>query len=791
MKKLLCLLVCLLTVVCLFACKDKRGGGSSDINEVNITLDLGGGSISGSTSFTAELWEDLIIPSPTKKGYNFSGWKCDGEYVNLKPFMLQKEEVTLVATWQPKSYTVLLDFSGGAIVESDVSISQKRVSATYAQSVNFPTPIKDGYDFTGWYYGEEKLNVSSWNLDVGDVVLKAGWEQSAYQVTFNFNGGTLVEGDASLTQTVIPAKFDRSVEFPVVEKVGHRFLGWAFEGGKVLTSNVWVYDIENPVLYAVFQPVEVNYLLETDGGVVENLSGTILYGSSTSKIKAITPVKIGYDFVGWTVDGSALGDAFNYAPKKDKSSVIIRATYSPKNYLLTLDAGSGTLGANETSVTVTFGVECAVPIPTPPSEYKFLGWEVKATHELVSSYSGKITWNYARNESLVARYVQNAYLNFVNYDGSVETVLLDDVIFDPEQYIPTVKEKPGYICSWELSHEEICSLTETSEINVLATPMSYTAVFKSDGTQVHIGVYTYDKEVTLPDGNTVLNEKNEILKKSGYVLLGWYVDGTDPANYLSGTMVWNIIGKKTLHAVWKPLTYRIIYDVSSIKADYSMRDKDGNMVTSVQQVTFNEEFTLFTLSARDNLISVKWLNGETEMEQSGTWTYKNDLTLVPEITYNPVKIEVNLNLNGGGGSTQVAFTLGKPFKEVSGIPFSPSGKKLVGYSYKGTRYSLTDLFLIVDYDGTPIKCLYEDYISFTINLDVGEGSGKSTAVIEYGQPLSSMQDLPVAPNGKKLVGFLYKGVEYNRNYVWDFASYDGSVFTAIYVDDSMDWSPSV
>ena len=785
MKKLLCLLACILIAFGVSACKD--GEETPSLEQVNVTLNLDGGSISGDTTFVAKLWEDLTLPTPTKAGYEFNGWYSDGVYVNLKPFMLKKENVTLVATWKAKTYSVLLDFNGGNYTESDgVVVSKKSVFATFGQNVVFPEPTRSGYDFTGWYYGEDPVSTSPWNLDVGTVVIKAGWEQASYQVKFKFNGGTLVGGDQTLTEMVIPAKYNRTVEFPVLKKAGHKFLGWAFEGGEVLTSNVWAYDgIENPELYAVFEPIAVNYVLNADGGTVSVSDGSLVYGAPTQDIKNTIPVKEGYTFNCWTIDGEPLADNFNYVPSENKTSVKILATYTPNTYVLTLDANGGTVEKSE--ISVQFGVECDIPLPTAPDGYKFIGWKIKTTGEVVASYSGKIIWNNAHDDDLVARYASTAYVNFVHYDGQVDTVLLDNVLASPEEYVPIPNAKHGYTAVWELSSEEISLLTETTEIKAVLTPNSYAVIFKNGFTNVHTAFYVYDSYVTLP---TEFNTNSE-LKKGGYYLLGWTANKNDTSDVLSGTIKWELTGNPTLYAVWAPKTYKITYDLSSIKADYSMLDKDGKLVSSTQEVVYKEEYNLYTLSARDNLISVTWLNGDNEIETSGTWNIKSDVTLTPKITYNPVKIEVNLNLNGGGGNTSVTFTLGKNFKNVSKTPTAPSGKKLVGYAYKGTQYYLNDLFLIVDYDGTPFKCLYEDYVAFTINLDAGEGTGEATAVIEYGQAFSTMSPMPVPPSGKKLVGFEYNGIEYDRNHLWEFASYDGGVFKAIYVEDNVDWSPSV
>ena len=780
MKKILCLLALILSVVCICACKS-GGGNNNGVSVVTVTLDLDGGSIDGETVINATVWEDLNLPTPVKEGFDFKGWYYNGNHVTLKPFMLQEPAVTLIATWKERSYDVHLDFNGGYIVENGEEISRKNASATFGKPTDFPVPSKRGYDFVGWYYGEQEVSTSAWNLDVGTVIIKAVWDYKTYGVTFDFNGGTLVGGDESLTEQKISVKYNRTFAFPTLQKQGYSFVGWAFDGEEPLKTNLWTYEIDEPVLHAVFEPIKVNYVFDALGGTVLVEKGEINYGANADALKAVTALKAGYNFNGWKVAGETLASNFNYLPTANRSVVVLTADYSPKTYRLTLNASEGEI--SEQCVDVVFGVECDIPSPTPPEGYKFIGWKLKTTGEFVSSNKGKIVWNIDGEKELVARYSAKTYVNFINHDGSVEAVKLEEIIQSGGEAIPFPKDKLGYSAGWELNYEQIVALEQTTDVNVILTPNSYTVAFKNGTSRVVTKDYAYGRTVTLPGANDV--------KKNGHVLLGWSFDKDDQTDYISGTVVWNVAQPCEVYAVWKPITYTITYDVSSILADYTLYDVSGVMVSNVQTVGYGENYSLYTFLAKDNLISVDWLYNGSPLNSTGVWFIKENVTLTPKITYNNVEVEVNLNLNGGVGNTTVTFILGKTFKYISYPPKAPKGRKLTGYSYKGVKYSLDDLFLIVNYDGSPIKCLFEDVVEFTISIDVGDGTGESTAVIEYGKTLSSITPRPVAPNGKKLVGFLYNGVEYALSHVWEFSSYDGNPFIAIYVDDNVDWSPTV
>ena len=84
MKKILCLLALILSVVCICACKS-GGGNNNGVSVVTVTLDLDGGSIDGETVINATVWEDLNLPTPVKEGFDFKGWYYNGNHVTLKP----------------------------------------------------------------------------------------------------------------------------------------------------------------------------------------------------------------------------------------------------------------------------------------------------------------------------------------------------------------------------------------------------------------------------------------------------------------------------------------------------------------------------------------------------------------------------------------------------------------------------------------------------------------------------------------------------------------------------------
>ncbi|MCW3490309.1 leucine-rich repeat protein [Dethiobacter alkaliphilus] len=83
---------------------------------------------------------DATAPSePTREGYTFTGW--DSDYTSIT------EDLEITALYKINQYTINFNSSGGSPVEA--------IYADYGTTITAPvTPIREGYNFAGWYKGE-------------------------------------------------------------------------------------------------------------------------------------------------------------------------------------------------------------------------------------------------------------------------------------------------------------------------------------------------------------------------------------------------------------------------------------------------------------------------------------------------------------------------------------------------------------------------------------------------------------------------------------------------------------
>jgi len=180
---------------------------------------------------------------PLKTGYSLSGWKMpDGtDYTFLVPVM---EDITLKATWAPKTYTLILDPQGGNVIPTSLSV-------TYNAPVGIlPTPIKSGYDFSGWYSasGAEYTSATPYRVD-GSTTLYAKWTPIKYTITFDVDSP---EGVVNPTSKLVAYKEPVGV-LPTPTRAAHNFIGWYSINGERYTAAT-VYEIEGPTtLYAKWE----------------------------------------------------------------------------------------------------------------------------------------------------------------------------------------------------------------------------------------------------------------------------------------------------------------------------------------------------------------------------------------------------------------------------------------------------------------------------------------------------------------------------------------------------------
>ncbi len=176
-----------------------------------IDYDLAGGSVAGglpASSYTIES-AAITLPTPTKTGYTFKGWKQDGAgeaqmAVTIATGSTGNKAYT--ATWQINQYTITFDSNGGSTVPS--------ITQDFASAVTAPAaPTKTGYTFAGWTPAVPST------IPAENVTVTAKWTINQYTITFDTDGGSAVPSITQDYGTAVTAPADPT-------KTGYTFAGW-------------------------------------------------------------------------------------------------------------------------------------------------------------------------------------------------------------------------------------------------------------------------------------------------------------------------------------------------------------------------------------------------------------------------------------------------------------------------------------------------------------------------------------------------------------------------------------
>ena len=165
------------------------------ISRYTVMFNTNGGS--NVASQTVEHGSKATQPSanPTRTGFNFGGWyKSDdgGTTLYSESYDFNSAvtgDMVLYAKWNIKQYTVTFNSKGGSEVGAQL------VNHGSTAIMPLEDPVKEGYDFAGWYRSSNNgntlyTNAYDFNSAVtGDFTLYAKWTLKTYTVTFVTNGG--------------------------------------------------------------------------------------------------------------------------------------------------------------------------------------------------------------------------------------------------------------------------------------------------------------------------------------------------------------------------------------------------------------------------------------------------------------------------------------------------------------------------------------------------------------------------------------------------------------------------
>ena len=326
----------------------------------------------------------LTMPTPTRTGYTFDGWKVTTAGGNWDENTTHKSasvgkygNVTFTAQWTRITYNISYNLDGGT-----VATENKLNYTVETETFTLTNPTKTGYTFAGWTgtgLTEATKTVTIPKGSTENRSYTATWTANTYTVSFDANGGSVTTASKQVTYGQAYG------ELPVpTDRTGYTFLGWFTEetGGTQVTKDTPYTMADNTTLYAHWSaiPYTITYDL-ADGKLAENATNPESYDVTFAPITLNNPTKAGYTFAGWT--GTDLTDATMEVTIPTGSTG--NRSYTAKwKYKVTYTAGTNGFVARsqddeksnqlEEYVLDDTGVVATGAVAIPAEHYKFDGW---------------------------------------------------------------------------------------------------------------------------------------------------------------------------------------------------------------------------------------------------------------------------------------------------------------------------------------------------------------------------------------------------------------------------------
>ena len=340
----------------------------SDPIDYQITFDEAGGSEVSDISYN--ITSTTTLPSTTRNGYTFAGWKPEtneGNWDTGRNYSAntsvsgQYGNVTLVAQWTVISYTITFNENGGSAVDD--------ITHNIDSTATLPSTTRNGYTFAGW---KPSSTAGGWDASVNypagtsvngkyaSITMVAQWNATPYTITFDEAGGNAVN-DINYT-------IESTATLPSTAKAGYTFSGWkpetsvgswsnsqTYSAGTTLTGK---YGSVTMVAQWTVQTYDIHYYDQGGETFSGSFSGayptTHTYGAATT---LVSPTKANYNFDGWFVNSACTGSPITTIGATSYTSDInLYAKWTINAHTVTINVNNSAYGkVSSTSVEAPHG----------------------------------------------------------------------------------------------------------------------------------------------------------------------------------------------------------------------------------------------------------------------------------------------------------------------------------------------------------------------------------------------------------------------------------------------------
>jgi uncharacterized repeat protein (TIGR02543 family) len=315
------------------------GGDNNSFNPSGYTIET--------TTFT--------LNNPTKEGYTFLGWYTEDTYSNELTEISSgmTGDMTLYAKWSINQYVITFNSNKGSLVSA--------ITQDYNTTVEEPSePERDGYTFSGWYSDSSLLTPYVFStMPAENITLYAKWEINQYTISFESNGGSLVESVTQDYATTVIQPTNPSKE-------GYTFSGWYSDAGLTQEYIFSTMPSEDITVYAKWIINQYTITFNSNEGSAVT---SITQDYASAVIEPISPTKEGYTFDGWYSDSSLMTPyVFSIMPA---DNITLYAKWIVNQYTITFDS---TGGSEVDTISQDFNSHIVYPIKPIKENMVFIGW---------------------------------------------------------------------------------------------------------------------------------------------------------------------------------------------------------------------------------------------------------------------------------------------------------------------------------------------------------------------------------------------------------------------------------
>ena len=242
-----------------------------------------------STEVTCQYGNEVkLIDDPVRDGYDFEGWYYNGK-LWVSGTTMPAENITLVAMWARKTFTVSFSVGDGATGVADQKIY-------FGFKATKPTdPVRSGYSFGGWMLNESEYDFGTPVRD--NITLTAEWLPRTYSIDYVLGGGVNASSN--------PASYNiesGTIVLADPAREGFIFLGWydAEQNGNRVTE-IKAGSTGRITLYARWQANTYTVDFVLNGGTMKNTEQIVVAGGTVAFEE---PTRENYLFMGWFTDAA-------------------------------------------------------------------------------------------------------------------------------------------------------------------------------------------------------------------------------------------------------------------------------------------------------------------------------------------------------------------------------------------------------------------------------------------------------------------------------------------------------